>query len=104
MPGAVAPFAPPLHATAPRDIETSNRSTDFHDAMIMIVLCIEMSQGVCGEQKIGWAEPTNALRRNGIECAAVFDNIQSMKSGVTNGLIQVGNLSKKGPLATVGAH
>ena len=45
---------------------------------------------------------TNALRRNGFECAAAFDYIQSVKGDVTKGLIQVGNLAQTGPLATVG--
>jgi len=55
-----------------------------------------------GHKKFWWAEPANALRRNGIECAGAFDYIQSIKSGVTKGLIQVGNLAERGPLATVG--
>jgi len=33
---------------------------------------------------------------------AAFDYIQSIKSDVTKGLIQVGNLAERGPLATVG--
>jgi len=33
-----------------RDIETSNGSIEFNDALIMIMLCIEMFQNVCGEQ------------------------------------------------------
>jgi len=71
--------------------------------MIMIMSCIEMCQRVCGEQKkFWWAVSPNALRRNGIECTAAFDYTQSTKSGVTKGLIQVGNLAERGPLATVG--
>jgi len=46
--------------------------------------------------------PLNALRRNGFECAAAFDYIQSKKRDVTKGFIQVGNLAERGPLATVG--
>jgi len=46
--------------------------------------------------------PPNALRRNGFECAAAFDYIQSVKSDVTKGLIQVGNLAERGPLANGG--
>jgi len=46
--------------------------------------------------------PPNALRRNGSECAAAFDYLQSLKIGVTKGLIQVDNLAERGPLATVG--
>jgi len=36
---------------APRDIETSNGSIEFNDAIIMIMLFIEMCQRVCEEQK-----------------------------------------------------
>ena len=46
--------------------------------------------------------PPNALRRNGSECAAAFDYLQSLKIGITKGLIQVDNLAERGPLATVG--
>ena len=46
--------------------------------------------------------PPNALRCNGSAFAAAFDYIQSIKSDVTKGLIQVRNLAEKGPLATVG--
>jgi len=45
-----------------------------------------------------------ATGRNGPECAAVFDYIPSIKSDVTKGLIQVGNLAESGPLATIGTH
>jgi len=34
---------------APRDIRTSNSSIEFNDAMIMIILCIEMCQRICRE-------------------------------------------------------
>jgi len=41
----------------------------------MIMLCIEMCQSVCGKQKkFGWAVAPTGLRRNGRECAAVFDS------------------------------
>jgi len=40
---------------APKDVETSNRSIGFNNAMIMIMLCIEMCQRVCRKKKIGWA-------------------------------------------------
>ena len=46
--------------------------------------------------------PPNALRCNGSAFAAAFDYIQSIKSDVTKGLIQVRNLAEKGPLAAVG--
>jgi len=36
---------------APRDVETRNGSIEFNDAMIMIMLLIEMCQRVCEEQK-----------------------------------------------------
>ena len=35
----------------PRGIETSNGRIEFHNAMIMIMLLIEMCQRVCEEQK-----------------------------------------------------
>jgi len=38
------------------------------------------------------------------ECAAGFIYIQSIKSGVTKGLTQVGNLAEKDPLVTEGDH
>jgi len=44
----------------------------------------------------------NALCRNGSGCAAALDYIQSIKSDVTKGLIQIGFLAEIGPLATVG--
>ena len=47
--------------------------------------------------------PPNSLRRNRPECAAAFDYIQSTESEVFKGLIQVGSLADRGPLATVGA-
>jgi len=49
-----------------------------------------------------WAVTPNSLRRNGPECAAAFDHVQSIKSDVTKGLIQVRNLAERGPVATVG--
>jgi len=49
----------------------------------------------------GWAVPPNALRRNGPECAAAFDYIQSIKTGATKGLIQVGNLAERGSLSNI---
>ena len=36
---------------APRDIETINGRIEFNDAMIMIMLIIEMCHRVCEEQK-----------------------------------------------------
>jgi len=70
--------------------------------MIMIMLCIEMCQSSWGTKKFGLAVPPNALRSNGPEWAASFDYIQSIKSSVTKGLIQVGNLAERSPLATAG--
>jgi len=37
-----------------------------------------------------------------VACAAAFEYIQSIKSDVTKGLIQVGNLAERGPLANFG--
>ena len=37
---------------APKDKDSSNRSIEFNDAVIM--LCIEMGQGVREEQKVFW--------------------------------------------------
>ena len=74
---------------APRDIETSNRSAEFNDATIIIMLCKKWAKEfVEDKRKVWWAVPPNAPRRNGPECAAAFDYIQSIKSGVTKGLIQ----------------
>jgi len=68
---------------APRDIETSNKSIEFNDLMILFILCIEVCQRICEEQsKFGWAVPLNALRRNSPECAVAFDYIESLKVGV----------------------
>ena len=36
---------------APKDIDTSNSSIGFNDAMIVIMTCIKMCQRVCGSQK-----------------------------------------------------
>jgi len=36
---------------APRDIETSNGSIEFNDAVVIIMLFTEMCQRVCEEQK-----------------------------------------------------
>jgi len=66
--------------------------------MITITLCIEMRQRVCEEKNWVGSAPPNALRRNRPECAAGFDYIQRIKSGLTKGLIQVGNLDERGPL------
>jgi len=61
--------------------------------MTIIMLCIEMCQRVCGKQnKFGWAVPPNALRRNGPECAAAFDDSQTINSGVIEGLIRTENI------------
>jgi len=68
---------------APRDIETSNKSIEFNDLMILFILCIEVCQRICEEQsKVGWAVSLNALRRNSPECAVAFDYIESLKIGV----------------------
>jgi len=53
-----------------------------------------------GTKKIVWAVHPNSLSRNGPEWAAPFDYIQSIKSGVSKGLMQVGNLVERGPLVT----
>jgi len=83
-------------STTSLDIGASNRSIEFNDALNMVMLCIEMCQRVFGEQKIGWAVPLHALRRNGHECAAKLYYIQRIKSGVTRSLSQ-GELSWNGP-------
>ena len=61
-----------------------------------------MPKGLWGTKKklVGCAP--NGLRRNGIEYAAAFDYIQTIKSDVTKGLIQDGSSAERGPLAPVG--
>jgi len=84
---------------APKDIglETSNKSEEFNDATVYR----NATKSLWGK-KIGWVVPPNALRRNGPEYAAAFDYIQSIKSDLTESLIQVRDLAERGPLATVG--
>ena len=53
-----------------------------------------------GNKKIGVGSVPNSLRRNGPECAAAFDYIQSIKAGVTKGLI-LRNLAERGSLVIV---
>ena len=71
--------------------------------MIMIMLFIQMYRRVCEERKqFGWAVSPNSLCRNGPEWAPACDYFQSIKSDVTKGFFQVGNLAGRDPLATVG--